>query len=255
MKIMTQSFIRRIEMFGCPMDVATMSDTVKIIAERIEKKQFTQHVVVNVAKVVTMCKDSILKESVCASDLINIDGMGVVLGARILGHDVPERVAGVDLFYQLLKVSTERHFPVFLLGAKDDVVSETRQRVQKLYPELIVAGHHHGYFWDDEGAVVDEIRKSGARLLFVAITSPKKETFINRWKEQLGVDFVMGVGGTFDVVAGKVKRAPLWMQNAGMEWLYRVIQEPSRMWKRYLITNSIFVWMVIKEKTRLVNKK
>ncbi len=84
--------------------------------------------------------------------------------------------------------------------------------------------------------------------MFVAITSPKKENFINQWQDQLGVDFVMGVGGTFDVVAGKVKRAPKWMQETGLEWFYRIIQEPRRMWKRYLVTNSRFLWLLIKAK-------
>ena len=176
--------------------------------------------------------------------------MGVVLGARFLGNNVPERVAGVDLFFQLLAMCSMRGYPVFLLGAKDEVVFEAHRRVERRYPLLKVAGHYHGYFWDDEETVVNKIRKSGARLLFVAITSPKKENFINKWKDQLGVDFVMGVGGTFDVVAGKGKRAPKWMQNCGLEWLYRLIQEPGRMWKRYLVTNSQFAWMLFKEKLK-----
>ncbi len=240
----------RIEVLGCPMDVATEDETVNVIAERVEQKHFTQHVVVNVAKIVNMRKDAALDESVRSCDIINIDGMGVVLGARMLGHDVPERVAGVDLFHALLRMSAERSYPVFLLGAEDEVVTEARHQVEKLYPDLIVAGHHHGYFWNDEEAVVNKIKESGARLLFVAITSPKKENFINQWKEQLGVDFVMGVGGTFDVVAGKVKRAPQWMQSYGLEWFYRVLQEPGRMWKRYLVTNSLFLWMLVKEKIK-----
>jgi len=231
-----------------------MDDVVNIIAVRIEEKCFTQHVAINVAKVVNMRKDSRLSESVRACEIINIDGMGVVWGARLLGHGVPERVAGVDLFHCLLKMSAERDYPVFLLGAKEKIVSETRRKVERLYPNLIVAGHHHGYFWDDEAAAVKEIKESGARLLFVAITSPRKEKFINRWQDQLGVDFVMGVGGTFDVVAGKVKRAPTWMQKYCLEWLYRVIQEPGRMWKRYLITNSIFVWLLLQEKVRQIVK-
>ena len=246
--------MRRIEFLGCPMDVATMDETVNIIAEKVEKKEFTQHVVVNVAKVVNMRKDPVLDNSVRTCDIINIDGMGVVLGSRVLGHDVPERVAGVDLFHRLLQMSAERGFTVFLLGAKEDVVSEAHRRVEKLYPDLKVAGHHHGYFWDDEPAVVNKIRESGARLLFVAITSPKKENFINQWKDELSVDFVMGVGGTFDVVAGKVKRAPLWMQKYGLEWLYRVIQEPRRMWKRYLVTNTKFAWLLLKEKLGIFRK-
>ncbi len=233
------------------MDTATMDETVSAIADRLEQKHFTQHVVVNVAKVVNMRKDSVLDASVRSCDIINIDGMGVVLGARILGYDVPERVAGIDLFHHLLQMSSERRYPVFLLGAKEAVITEAHHRIMETYPDLIIAGQHHGYFWDDELAIVNMIRKSKARLLFVAIASPKKEAFIDRWKDQLGVDFVMGVGGTFDVVAGKVKRAPIWMQRYGMEWLYRVIQEPGRMWKRYLVTNSHFAWLLIKAKLGL----
>ncbi len=225
-----------------------MQQTVDAIAERVDRQDFTQHVVVNVAKVVNMRNDSLLDESVRACDIINIDGMGVVFGARFLGHDVPERVSGIDLFYSLLEKSAELKYPIYLLGGEEDVVVETRRRVESRYPDLIVAGHNHGYFWDDEEAVVKKISESGARLLFVAITSPKKENFINKWKDKLGVSFVMGVGGTFDVTAGKVKRAPIWMRKYGLEWFYRVLQEPRRMWKRYLVTNSIFLWLMIKAK-------
>ena len=240
--------MKRIEFLKAPMDIATMQETVSFIENRIEKKEFLQHVVVNVAKIVNMQKDPVLAESVKACDLINIDGMGVVFGARFLGHDVPERVAGVDLFHELLAMSAKRNFPVFLLGATQEVVSETVSKVKAHNPDLTIAGYNDGYFWEDEEAVVTKIRESGAKLLFVAITSPKKENFINKWQDKLGVDFVMGVGGTFDVVAGKVKRAPLWMQKAGLEWLYRVMQEPGRMWKRYLVTNTKFIILLLSEK-------
>ena len=229
------------------MNVATMEETVKYIDSQVSIGAFIQHVVVNVAKMVGMQKDSQLSDSVRACDVVNIDGMGVVWGARLCGHKVPERVAGVDLFLSLLAMSAKRGYPVFLLGAEQEVVERTVKVVESQYPMLEVAGYHHGYFWDDEESVVKRIRDSGAKLLFVAITSPKKENFINRWRDSLGVNFVMGVGGSFDVVSGKVKRAPIWMQNYGLEWLYRVIQEPKRMWKRYLLTNSKFVWMLLKE--------
>jgi N-acetylglucosaminyldiphosphoundecaprenol N-acetyl-beta-D-mannosaminyltransferase len=240
--------MRKINFMGCSMHAVTVTETVSEIISRIEREEFTQHVVVNVAKIVNMRKDPTLDESVRGCDIINIDGMGVVFGARMLGHYVPERVAGVDLFFNLLQMSAKRGLPVFLLGAKDEVITEARNRIERLYPDLDVVGHHHGYFWNNEVKVVKKIKESGARLLFVAITSPKKENFINKWKDQLGVDFVMGVGGTFDVVAGKVKRAPVWMQSYGLEWLYRVAQEPGRMWKRYLFTNAEFLWLLIKEK-------
>ena len=229
-----------------------MDETVDFIKNRIQANQFTQHVVVNVAKLVHMQKDAQLRESVEACDIINIDGMGVVLGARFLGQDVAQRVAGVDLFHNLIAMSEQEALPVYLLGATDEVVSETARRLQAEHPKLKLAGYHHGYFFnkegDDEEAVVNKIKASGAKLLFVAITSPKKENFINKWQDRLGVSFVMGVGGTFDVVAGKVNRAPLWMQKYGLEWFYRIVQEPRRMWKRYLVTNSKFAWYLLREK-------
>ncbi|WP_325892092.1 WecB/TagA/CpsF family glycosyltransferase [Grimontia sp. NTOU-MAR1] len=243
--------MKRINFLGSPMDVATMEETVIHIEKNLSEGNFLQHVVVNVAKIVNMRKDPSLADSVKACDVINIDGMGVVFGARFLGHDVTERVAGVDLFHELLKMSAEKDFPVFLLGAKSETVKKTTETVQHLYPKLTIAGYNDGYFWDDEETVVRKIRESGAKLLFVAITSPKKENFINKWRDQLGVDFVMGVGGTFDVVAGKVNRAPIWMQKNGLEWLYRVIQEPRRMWKRYLVTNATFAWLLLKEKRKV----
>ncbi|MDD1792974.1 WecB/TagA/CpsF family glycosyltransferase [Enterovibrio sp. ZSDZ42] len=240
--------MKRIEFLETPMDISTMSDTVSHIESKIIKGEFIQHVVVNVAKIVNMRKNPTLAESVRECDVINIDGMGVVFGARFLGHTVPERVAGIDLFHQLLEMSVYRGFPIFLLGATQEVVSTTNKKLLEMYPDLNIAGFHDGYFWHNEQEVVNKIRESGAKLLFVAITSPKKENFINKWKDQLGVDFVMGVGGTFDVVAGKVSRAPTWMQEAGLEWLYRVFQEPRRMWKRYLVTNSKYALLLMKER-------
>ncbi|MFM0289999.1 WecB/TagA/CpsF family glycosyltransferase [Paraburkholderia megapolitana] len=244
--------MKRIEMFGCSMDVGSMEETVGLIEERVAGKQFTQHVVVNVAKLVHMQDDAELAASVRACDIVNIDGMGVVWGARLMGLPVRERVAGVDLFGHLLGMAEARGFPVFMLGATEEIVARAAAVVADRHPRLKIAGHHHGYFWDHEAQVVDIIRRSGARLLFVAITSPKKENFINRWKDELGVDFVMGVGGTFDVVAGKVRRAPQWMQRNGLEWAYRVAQEPGRMWKRYLVTNTRFAMMLLKARIAAV---
>ncbi len=230
------------------MDAGSMMETVETIACRLKDNLFTQHVVVNVAKLVNMRKDSELASSVTECDIINIDGMGVVWGARFLGHEVKERVAGVDLFLELNVMAEREGYSVFFLGAQQEVVEKTASIMNARHPNLKVAGFHHGYFWDDEESLVKAVKDSGADLLFVAITSPKKENFINKWREELGVNLVMGVGGTFDVVAGKVKRAPIWMQRSGLEWLFRVFQEPRRMWKRYLMTNTQYAWLLIKEK-------
>jgi N-acetylglucosaminyldiphosphoundecaprenol N-acetyl-beta-D-mannosaminyltransferase len=240
--------LRTIEFLGASMHALSMQQTIAEIDRRISQKKFTQHVVINVAKLINMRDDKKLFNSVQSCDIINIDGMGVVWGARMLGHAIPERVAGCDLFMELVELSAQKSYPVFLLGATDEVVGAARQRLESQHPSLQIAGHHNGYFWDDEAAVVEKIRNSGARLLFVAISSPLKENFIERWKHELGVDFVMGVGGTFDVVAGKVKRAPLWVQRAGMEWLFRLLQEPRRMWHRYMTTNLAFARLMLQEK-------
>jgi N-acetylglucosaminyldiphosphoundecaprenol N-acetyl-beta-D-mannosaminyltransferase len=240
--------LRTIEFLDAQMHALSMQQTIAEIDRRITAKTFTQHVVINVAKLIHMRSDTTLRRSVQSCDIINIDGMGVVWGARLLGHDVPERVAGVDLFLELVKLSAQKSYPIFLLGATDEVVNGTRSVLESRFPSVKIAGHHNGYFWDNEAAIVEEIRNSGARLLFVAISSPQKENFIERWKHELGVDFVMGVGGTFDVIAGKVKRAPVWMQHSGMEWLFRLLQEPRRMWRRYLTTNVAFAQLMLEEK-------
>lgn len=242
---------RSLNFFSARIDAYTQDEALRVIESRIDANLFTQHAVVNVAKIVNMQRDSALRDAVNACDVVNVDGMGVVWGARLLGHAIPERVAGIDLFDALLGLSAARGFPVFLLGAHENMVERTAQVLADRHPGLRIAGFHHGYFWDDEQAVVDRIRTSGARLLFVAITSPRKEIFIDRWRDRLGVSFAMGVGGTFDVVAGHVRRAPRWMQAAGLEWLFRVIQEPHRMWRRYLTTNMAFALMLIRAKLRL----
>jgi N-acetylglucosaminyldiphosphoundecaprenol N-acetyl-beta-D-mannosaminyltransferase len=237
----------RVELLGVPLDNLTLQESVDCIDQRIQANDFLQHVVVNVAKLVNARVDRELLDSIKSSDLINIDGMGVVYGAKLLGIDIKERVAGIDLFASLLDLSSKNAYRVFFLGATDEVLSKAIITIKAKYPNLIIAGSHHGYFWDDEKSVVDSIKQSNAQLLFVAISSPKKEIFINRWKHELGVNFAMGVGGTFDIYAGMTRRAPIWMQRTGLEWFYRTMQEPQRMWWRYFRTNSIFLVLLVGE--------
>lgn len=236
-----------ITLFGSKMDTLTMKETVSTINTRIDKGGLTQHVVVNVAKIVNMQHDTILRNSVNSSDIVNIDGMGLLWGAKLFNNQVTERVSGIDLFYRLLKSSEYEGNGVFLLGATQQVLDKTILNLQQQFPKLKINGSHHGYFSaEQEHTIIDQINQSGAKLLFVAMSSPKKENFINHWKNQLDVNFVMGVGGTFDVVSGLTQRAPLWMQRYGLEWFYRVIQEPKRLWKRYLYTNSKYAFMLFR---------
>ncbi|QRP65566.1 WecB/TagA/CpsF family glycosyltransferase [Rhodanobacter sp. FDAARGOS 1247] len=230
---------------GAKAHAITMEKTIKYIIESISEGKFIQHSVINVAKVVAMKNDASLRESVNSCDLINIDGAGIVLAGRLLGMAIPERVAGIDLFYNLLREASVENIPVFLLGARQNVVDEVKRRATMEFSGIEIVGHHHGYFETNEEGVVELIASSGAKMLFVAMTSPLKENFINKWKSRLGVSFAMGVGGSFDVYAGLTRRAPPWMQKAGLEWLFRTMQEPRRMWRRYLFSNLKFAKLLL----------
>tara|TARA_B100000795_G_scaffold112494_1_gene83313 strand:- start:30177 stop:30872 length:696 start_codon:yes stop_codon:yes gene_type:complete len=227
-----------------------MQETLQVIQKSIASKIQLHHVVVNAGKIVAMQKDQQLCESVNNSNLINADGQAVVWASKVLKKPLKERVAGIDLMQNLVALAHDKGYKIYLLGAKQEVVQQVANTYKKQYNQDIVAGYRDGYFTtQQEPQVVEDIAASGAHMLFVAITSPIKENFLYKHRDILkGVHFIMGVGGSFDVVAGLTKRAPLWMQNAGLEWFYRFAQEPKRMWKRYLVGNSTFIYLVLKEK-------
>ncbi len=241
--------MQRISLFSIPIDALTMEQTLDVIEQAIDEKKQIHHTVVNAGKIVMMQDDRQLYESVINADLINADGQAVVWAARFLGKKIPERVAGIDIMQRLVARAHKRGYKAYFLGAEEEIVSAVVKLYAEKYSPSIIAGYRNGYFSaDEEIGIAQEIASSGAQLLFVAITSPKKENFLYRHKSILqNVNFIMGVGGTFDVIAGKVKRAPKWMQRAGLEWFYRIIQEPGRMWKRYLVTNTMFIYYVISE--------
>lgn len=240
---------RRRELFlGFPIDVLSMSETMDVIRRAIQERHLLQHVVVNVAKLIQMRNDPVLARDVTESDLINVDGMGVVYGCRLLGISIRDRVAGIDLMEQILTEGEKHGWRPFFLGAKPDVLDEAIRRIRARHPRLPIAGFHHGYFSaEEEAGVAELITQSHADCLFIAITSPRKEAFMNRWRDVMNIPFVMGVGGSIDVIAGKVSRAPRWMQRSGLEWAYRLGQEPRRMWRRYLFTNASYARVLAAE--------
>lgn len=241
--------IKRVNICNIPVDALTMNETVDIIDKAIEEKKPIHHVVINAAKVVFANKDDELRKSILESDIINADGMGIVWALKFLNRPVPERVTGIDLMSNLVALAARKNYKIYFLGAKEEVVKLVVNKYEEMYGSKVIAGYRNGYYKPhEELAISEQIARSGADILFVAMTSPKKEIFLNNYKHVIDVPFIMGVGGSFDVVSGYVKRAPQWMQKFGFEWLYRVIQEPGRMWKRYLTTNSAFIYMVLKEK-------
>jgi N-acetylglucosaminyldiphosphoundecaprenol N-acetyl-beta-D-mannosaminyltransferase len=227
-----------------------MQETLNIVGDTISKGGQLHHVVVNAGKIVAMQSDLQLRQSVNESDLINADGQAVVWASKILNAPLKERVAGIDLMVNLVELAHKKKYKVFFFGAKEEVVKSVVEKYSNQYSPDIIAGYRNGYFKkQEEQNIARDIAKSGANILFVAISSPTKENFLYENKHLLAdVNFIMGVGGSFDVVSGQVKRAPLWMQNSGLEWFYRFAQEPKRMWKRYLVGNTKFILLVLKER-------
>lgn len=240
----------RIQILGTPVDNLTMQETLDLVGRVIHNKQHIHHTVVNAGKIVAMHENPELRESVVSADVINADGQAVVWASKLFGQPLKERVAGIDLMERLVELAHQKNYKLFFLGAKEEVVKKMVNTYAQQYSPEIIAGYRNGYFKkDDERGIARQIAESKANILFVAITSPIKENFLYQNRDILkDVNFIMGVGGSFDVVAGYVNRAPMWMQRAGLEWLYRVYQEPKRMFKRYLIGNTKFLQLTWKYK-------
>ncbi|WP_405727049.1 WecB/TagA/CpsF family glycosyltransferase [Streptomyces sp. NBC_00028] len=239
-------------LFGVELDPLTMDQTVERCLEAVRDGRQLEIGVVNAAKLVNMRRDERLAKAVSGCDLVLADGQAVVWAGRVLKAPLPERVAGIDLFLRLLAEAETAGMSVYFLGAKEEVLAEMVRRVAARFPGLKVAGHRNGYFDDSEqAAIADSIADSGAQMLFLGMTSPKKEIFTAAYGERTGARVVHGVGGSFDILAGITKRAPAAWQRLGLEWLYRVLQEPRRLGRRYLTTNAAFLLMTARERFRL----
>jgi N-acetylglucosaminyldiphosphoundecaprenol N-acetyl-beta-D-mannosaminyltransferase len=210
--------------------------------------------VINAAKIVNMRRDPELRAAVAGCGLVLADGQSVVWASRLLRAPLPERVAGIDLFLRLLAEAEKRGLTVYFLGARPDVLQLMLADLRRRFPDLRIAGGRDGYYPAAEAAAVAAgIARSGADLLFLGMTSPRKERFVAEYGKRTGASVVHGVGGSFDILAGVVKRAPVVWQRAGFEWLYRVLQEPRRLAGRYLITNVAFVALVARDLLRRSN--
>lgn len=247
--------VKRYPILNTYVNAISMEETIEAVEAIIKEGKPTQHVVINASKVNLMEKDEKLRKIVNDCPIINADGASIVWAAKVLGVPLTERVTGIDLFLKLVEIANEKQYKIYLFGAKEEVVCKVKSIFEEKYPNLQIVGFRNGYFTEtDEDDIVKDMQKSGADMLFVAFSSPKKEYWVHKYIKQLNIPFVMGVGGSFDVVVGVTKRAPLWMQKCGLEWVYRFIQEPGRMWKRYIIGNAKFVLLTYKTKFKRKKK-
>lgn len=206
----------------------------------------------NAASINEFVNNKELKQAYKNSDFINIDGMSVVWTLRFMGFNIPERVACPDLAEDILAMAEKNHFSVFLFGAKERNLLLCKKNLQENYPNLIIAGYRNGYYnKDEELSIIKIINSANPDILFLGLPSPCKELFVEQYRHYLNAKFIFGVGGLFDILSGLKKRAPRWIQNSGLEWFYRFAQEPNRLWRRYLIGNFKFLWLVNKEKNNI----
>ena len=241
----------RITICNTTIDVLNTKDTIKLVEEYVRLKEPLHLMGVNADKINALNSDPRLKQIVNSCGIINADGVSVVLASRFLGKPLPERVAGIDLMQSLVQLAEDKNYSIYLLGAKQEIVEKTANVLQKKHPRLKIVGIHNGYFSElDWNNISNILKEKKPDFVFVGITSPIKEYLIEYLQNDGNKCVFMGVGGSFDVISGTIRRAPKWMQKNGLEWLFRVIQEPKRLFKRYFVGNVTFIISILKEKLK-----
>lgn len=219
-----------VKILGVPVHPLTMNESVAVLEKKLQKKEQAFVVTAN-AEIIMMCQqdkeyNNIVSEQ---ADLVLPDGAGAVWAGRYLGNEVPERVAGFDLYNQLLKLSADKGYKAYFFGGAPGVAEAAKNKAEELYPGVQIVGCRNGYFNEtEEKAIIKEINDAVPDMLFVALGAPKQEKWLVKYRNQLKPRVLMGIGGSFDVLAGKIERAPKWMQEASLEWAFRLYKQPSR---------------------------
>lgn len=231
-----------IKIFGIRIDNVSLDEATKIVDGFLQGDRLRTISTPNTEIVMAAKDDEKIKGIINNSDLVIPDGIGLIYGSKIRGKPLKERVTGFDLSIKLLEIANEKGYSLYLLGGKEGVAKKAGENILKRYPNIKLAGFHHGYFkgshtgynnYEEEMEIIDEINKAKPDIIFVGLGFPKQETWIAANKDRLPGKVIIGNGGTMDVLAGKSKRAPEIFQRLGLEWLYRLIQEPRRI-KRQL---------------------
>lgn len=225
--------VRKVSILGVDFVHTTMNGMIETLAHHLEKEEKAFVVTANPEIVLHAYENEAYNELLQQADYITADGIGVVKAAKWLGKSLPERVTGFDMFMKLLHIANERSYSIYLLGAKEEVIERAVATIGKQFPNIKIAGYHHGYFdWNDK-TIENEVKETKPDLMFLAIGFPRQEQWISERIDSFSKGIFMGVGGSFDVLAGEVRRAPLIWQKLNLEWLYRLLKQPSR-WRRML---------------------
>ncbi|MBM6547008.1 WecB/TagA/CpsF family glycosyltransferase [Janibacter sp. YIM B02568] len=240
----------RVDVGGIAIDRVDTRQTVARCSELVRLGGPRHAAGVNASKIVDAQDDANFARTLREADLVNADGMSVVWASRVLGDGLPERVTGIDLVGPMLDMAVDNGWPVYFLGARAEIIARAVRVLEEAHPGLEVAGFRDGYIRGEEEAAVAGVRASGARVAFIGLHSPMKEELFDEYRDHWGDCLVVGIGGSFDVIAGEISRAPRWAQRMGLEWLHRLMSEPRRLWKRYLFGNTRFIALVLRQRIR-----
>jgi len=237
-----------VNILNCNIAKVKMTEVISMVEDFVKGGEFRSGCGINADQLVKINESQVFKETMQKSDILFADGMSVILASNLLRTPLPERVGATDVFENLLTLSAEKGYGVFFLGTKDKILNKAINHYRSNYKGLKISGFHNGYWTvDDEDAIVEKINNCSPDLLFLGMSSPKKEEFIERNKHRLkSVSFALGVGGAFDIHAGEYSRAPVWMQKLFLEWFYRLLQEPRRLFWRYSVNNTKFLYLLSK---------
>ena len=254
-QLVKSSFPRRVKIMDVSIDPFTMAETVAKTEGFICGKKFAHLIGVNADKILQIKEDPAIKTIVERCEIVNADGASMLIAANKLNIELPERVAGIDLMLELCSVAADKGYSVYLLGAKWEVVKETAKVLKERYPGINICGVHDGYFSENQDAeIIEEVKSSSPQIVFVGITSPRKELLIEKFRNHGVTAVFVGVGGSFDVISGNIPRAPKWMQEVKLEWLFRLLQEPKRLLKRYFVGNIKFLLLLNRAKREAKNQ-
>jgi len=196
------------------------------------------------------------KKTLQQSDYILPDGSGINMACNIINNPLRENLNGTDLFPSICSLAQQHSYSIYLLGAKEGVAKKVKEELLLKYSSLNIVGYHDGYTpYKDMQTLIEDINNSGANILLVALGAPMQEVFIQKYKNKINVNLFLGVGGLFDFYSNRIKRAPLFLRELGFEWVYRMMQEPQRMWKRYILGNPLFLYRVYQYKNSLSSQK
>ncbi|MGC7846372.1 WecB/TagA/CpsF family glycosyltransferase [Desulforudis sp. 1088] len=231
-------------LLGARIDALSMREALEVVTALVTKGHPSQVITMNPEYLYRAQREPLLLDIANGAALVTADGVGIVWAARLAGRPVPERVTGIDLMLALLERASAKGWRVFLLGAAPGVAEEAAEKARERWPSLVICGTHHGYFeTGEDDRIIGKVRAAAPDLLFLGLGAPKQELWGARYLQDLGVPVVMGVGGSFDVLAGKVKRAPAWLRKLHLEWLGRLLREPRR-WRRQMVLPK-FILMVL----------